>query len=109
MCERLRLRLSLIDGPELRCPHCGEWWPVTTEFWEKDEWHMCLTCKRERARLYARIRQHDPEYRAANAQKARRYRAWLKETYPQYLDAYERDRRARNREKARERRHNRVA
>jgi DNA-directed RNA polymerase subunit RPC12/RpoP len=102
--EQLRLRLSLIDGPELRCPHCGEWWPITTEFWEKNEWHRCLSCKRERARLYARLRQRDAEYRTKKAEASRRYRAWLNEKYPHYVDAYERERKARNRKASRDRR-----
>jgi hypothetical protein len=102
--EQLRLRLSLIDGPELRCPHCGEWWPITTEFWERNEWHQCVSCKRDRGRLYAAIRQKDPDYRARKAEDSRRYRAYLKKTAPQHIPAYDRERRARNRISARERR-----
>jgi len=104
MADQFRLRLSLIDGPELRCPHCGEWWPITTEFWEKNEWHQCISCKRERARLYARLRQRDAEYRTQKAEKSRRYRAWLQEHCPQYVAAYEREKRARNRARANQRR-----
>jgi hypothetical protein len=77
---------------------------LVTEFWEKNEWHMCLTCKRERAKLYARIRQKDPEYRKANVERSRRYRLWVRENCPQYLNAYDRERKARNRVAARERR-----
>ena len=104
MTDLLRLRLSLIDGPELRCLHCGEWWAITTEHWDANEWHMCLPCKRERARLYARLRQRDAEYRSAKAEKSRRYRAWLAKECPQYLPAYERERKARRRQYATERR-----
>jgi hypothetical protein len=104
MADQFRLRLSLIDGPELRCPHCGEWWSITTDHWEINEWHMCLPCKREKARLYAAMRQYDPQYRDAKNAKSRRYRKWLKETYPQYIRAYDRERKARDREYARERR-----
>lgn len=104
MADLFRLRLSLVDGPELRCPHCTCWYPIDTEHWEKDEWHMCLACKREKARLYAKLRQRDAEYRTQKAATSRRYRAWLKEVAPGYLPAYDRDRRARNREKARIRR-----
>ena len=104
MADQFRLRLSLIDGPELRCPRCACWYPIDTEHWEKNEWHMCLACKREKARLYAKLRQRDAEYRTRKAEASRRYRNWLKEVAPQYLLAYERDKRARNREKARERR-----
>lgn len=101
---QFRLRLSLIEGayvPELRCPHCGQWLLIDTENWDKDDWHMCLACKRMRAKLYARLLQYDPQYREAKAAKSRRYRKWLAETCPQYLPAYERERKARNREKAR--------
>ncbi len=99
-----RLRLSVIEGqyvPELRCPHCGFWYTIDTENWEPNEWHMCLACKRMQAKLYAALRQRDEHYRLEKAEKSRRYRKWLKETYPQYLQAYEREKRARNREKAR--------
>lgn len=96
----MRLRLSMIDGPELRCPHCAEWWPITFEFWEKNEWHMCLSCKRERARLYARLRQRDAEYRTKKAEASRKYRAWLAATCPEYISAYDRERKARNRASA---------
>jgi hypothetical protein len=109
MAEPFRLRLSLIDGPELRCPHCSEWWPITTEFWEKNEWHMCLSCKREKSRLYARLRQRDAEFRTKKAAASRRYRAWLKATAPEYVAAYDRERKARNREQARTYRQQRKA
>jgi hypothetical protein len=95
----------LIDGdyvPELRCPHCGQWLFIDTECWEKNEWHMCLACKRMRARLYARLRQRDAEYRTRKAEASRRYRKWLKEVYPTYIPAYDRERRARNRVRARQ-------
>lgn len=98
---RLRVR-ALGEEPELRCPHCGEWWPITPEFWRLNDWDKCLACSRERARLYAALRQRDAEYRTAKAEKSRRYRNWLKEHCPQYLAAYDREKRARNRIKARE-------
>ena len=103
--DSFRLRLSLIDGqytPELRCPHCTQWLLIDTENWEKDEWHMCLACKRMKAKLYAALRQRDAEYRKNKAVKSRRYRAWLKATYPQYIQAYDRERKARDRARARE-------
>ena len=102
MADQFRLRLSLIDGPELRCPHCGTWWAITTEHWEINEWHMCLACKRERAKLYARLRQRDAEYRTVKAEKSRRYRRWLMENCPEYLPAYERERRSRERRRSQE-------
>jgi hypothetical protein len=100
--HRLRLRYSLIDGAELRCPHCGTWWQITPEHWEKNEWHMCLPCKRERAKLHAKLRYRDAQYRADKAGRSRRYRAWLKENCPQYLQAYDRERKERSRQKAAE-------
>jgi hypothetical protein len=95
----MRLRYHLIDGPELRCPHCGDWLPLTMEFWEaqRNEWHMCRACKRERARLYALLRSRDAEYRTKRADYARRYRAWLQKTAPEYVAAYERERKQQNR------------
>lgn len=100
----LRLRLSLVDGPELRCPHCGEWWPITTEFWRLNKWHMCRTCERERSRLYARMRNKDPDFRSYKAAASRHYRLYLKENAPQYLPAYERERKEQRREYQRQRR-----
>jgi hypothetical protein len=107
MADQFRLRLSVIEGvytPELRCPHCGQWLLIDTENWEKNEWHMCLACKRMQAKLYAALRQRDAEYRSKKAVKSRRYREWLRETYPQYLQAYERERKAERRDYARRRR-----
>jgi hypothetical protein len=105
MADAFRLRLSVIDGvyvPELRCPHCTQWLLIDTENWDKNEWHMCLACKRMQAKLYAAMRQYDPQYRDAKAAKSRRYRKWLKETYPQYIQAYDRERKARERARSRE-------
>lgn len=101
----MRLRYDLTDGPELRCPHCGDWLPLTMEFWEaqRNEWHMCRACKRERSRLYALLRGRDAEYRTKRADYARRYRAWLKATAPEYLPAYDRERRLRQRLEQRKR------
>lgn len=99
--DRFRLRMEPGQDPELRCPHCGEWWAITLDHWDKNEWHMCLPCKRDRAKLYQRLRMRDAQYRDKQAEKSRRYRGWLKATYPQYLQAYDREKRARNREKAR--------
>ena len=101
---QFRLRLSLVDGPELRCPYCGEWWPITTEFWQINKWDLCLSCSRERSKLYAAIRRRDEEYRVEARDRSRRYRQWLKRVAPQYLPAYERERRANRREYQRQRR-----
>jgi len=101
---QFRLRLSLIDGPELRCPHCGDWWPISTEFWRLNKWDMCRSCERERARLYARMKSKDPEFRSYKAAASKHYRLYLKKNAPQYLPAYERERRAQRREYQRLRR-----
>jgi hypothetical protein len=101
MADQFRLRLSLTDGPSLRCPYCGEWWPITTDFWRINVWYMCLACLREKAKLYQLLRGRDAQYRAKKAEKSRRYRKWLAETCPQYLPAYDRERKARDRERAR--------
>jgi hypothetical protein len=103
--DTFRLRLTVIEGvytPELRCPHCTQWLLIDTECWEPNEWHMCLACKRMKAKLYAALRQRDAEYRKDKAGKSRRYRKWLMENHPTYLPAYEREKKARQREKARE-------
>jgi hypothetical protein len=95
--DQLRLRLSLTDGPELRCPHCGEWWPITTEFWRLNKWHRCIACERERARLYSAIRRQDPTFRADQAVRSKRYREWLKRACPENVAAYDRERQERRR------------
>jgi hypothetical protein len=94
----MRLRMEVGHEPELRCPHCGEWWPITPEFWRLGQWHRCNACNRERARLYAAMRHRDDlGYRTKKAVASRRYRNWLKATCPEYLAAYDRERKARNR------------
>jgi hypothetical protein len=100
MADMFRLRLSLVDGPTLRCPHCGEWWAITPEFWRVNVWHKCLACLREQARLYHHLRMRDKEYRGEKAVKSRRYRLWLKKTCPEYLPAYDREKKARERARA---------
>jgi hypothetical protein len=100
----MRLRVALGQEPELRCPWCDEWWPITADFWRLNDWDKCLACNRERARLYQQLRCRDAQYRTANAEKSRRYRAWLAATCPEYLPAYERERKAYRREYARQRR-----
>lgn len=104
MTPPFRLRVRLGEEPELRCPYCGDWWPITSECWRLNDWDKCLACSRERSRLYQQLRLRDPFYKAKNVDKSRRYRAWLRKTCPQYLPAYERERRAQRREYARKRR-----
>lgn len=100
-----RLRWSPIDGPELRCQHCGEWWSIGEDakvFWRpRESWAMCVACINERARLYQAIRRIDPEFRASEADRHRKYYAALKRTAPQCLPAYRREKMARARVRAR--------
>ena len=100
----LRLRVTLGQEPELRCPHCGEWWSLTPDCWRLNDWDRCLACTRERAQLYSILRMRDKEYRTRKADYSRRYRAWLAKECPEYLPAYERERLAARREYARLRR-----
>jgi uncharacterized protein YhjY with autotransporter beta-barrel domain len=85
----------------LRCPHCGFWYALDTENWEPNEWHMCRACKRIQARMYQRLRLQDPTFREAEVGRVKRYRAWLRENAPQYVAAYDRERKARQRLAAR--------
>ena len=100
----MRLRVTLGQEPELRCPHCGEWWTLTPDCWRLNDWDRCLACSRERARLYQRLRSRYAEYRTASAERSRRYRSWIKRVCPEYLPAYERERAAGRREYAKARR-----
>lgn len=97
-----RLRVQPGDEPELRCPHCDEWWPLTDEFWRLNAWDRCRSCKQEADRLRAAIRRLDPDYQKRSAEYQRRYRHYVKRTAPGLLEAYDRERRARKREWLRE-------
>lgn len=92
-----RLRVEPGSEPELRCPHCNEWWPLTAEFWRLNEWSRCVACKREQDRLRAAVKRADPAYREAAAAYQRRYRSYVKRTAPGLLEAYDRERRAKRR------------
>ncbi len=111
-----RLRLT-IDGPELMCAHCGEWWPIDTESWRVNsldpakqhvEWGMCRSCYRERNRLRAAYKlANDPAYRTRNRERCaaykRRLRYYIARHHPTLLDAHDREVLARKRERTRER------
>lgn len=97
MNERLRLRFSQLDGFELRCPHCAEWFPLDAEFWRMNRWDRCIACFREAARLAAARRREDPAFRSAEAERSRRNRAWMKANAPELVTALERERKARKR------------
>lgn len=89
-------------GPELVCRWCDEWWPLTREYWcvNRDgrvRTDRCRECERERARLYQRLRLLDPEYRHENADKARKYRLYVRKTAPDLLAAHGREVANRNR------------
>ena len=92
---RFRLRFSLIDGPELRCPKCWDWWPIDTESWIPNRWDECRQCLRERARLYYILKAKDPEFRSVEAARGKKYRQYLRRHAPTYLPIYDRERRAR--------------
>lgn len=104
-----RLRFSLIDGPELRCAHCGDWWAINTEAWVPGSWDRCRACHNERSRLYQALRRKDPAFRAIGVERNRRYRAWIKREAPGYLEAYDRERRAIARDRLRAYRHGKAA
>lgn len=94
MPSRLRMREEL----ELRCPWCGEWLPITVECWHMNRWHRCRACENERQRLRVLLKHRTDEvYRENSRQRSLRYRKWLAQVAPDYLPAYERERRARNR------------
>jgi hypothetical protein len=97
-----RLRYSIVDGPELRCVHCGEWWPIDTECWQAGAWDRCRQCRNEWNRLYQAMRRRDPAFRLSELGRVKKYRQWVMRTHPEYLAAYDRERRARHREYLRE-------
>ena len=95
--DKLSLRWSQIDGLELRCPWCGEWWALDSEFWTMNYWDKCTACRRERSRLWQAMRRTDPAFREYEIEKNRRYRASIRRMYPDLLAAYDRERRAQKR------------
>jgi hypothetical protein len=100
-------------GPEFRCPHCKEFWPLTAEHWhvQRDGYmrvDSCRLCNNERARLYQALRRLDPTFRERERLRHRAYwRNWyrpaIKRHHPTLLDAYDREKRLRERDEARER------
>jgi hypothetical protein len=101
-------------GPELRCRHCDEFWPITLEHWHvQRDGHLradrCRLCNNESARLYQALRRLDPTFQTHERLRHRNYyRNWyrpaIKKHHPDLLDAYDRDKRERERNEARERR-----
>lgn len=91
---RLRVQRPSLD-PELRCPKCHEWLPLDSEFWHLNQWSECRACHAERQRLDQFLRYHaDPEYRARELTRSRRYRAFIRRTAPEFLRTYDRERKA---------------
>lgn len=102
-----RLRLT-IDGPELMCAHCGEWWPIDTESWrvnsldpakQRSSWSMCLACYREDQRLKKALRYAtDADFRkrenARTTAYKRRYRYYIAKHHPELLAAHDRQKAA---------------
>jgi hypothetical protein len=92
-----RIRIDLLDGPQLRCAWCGEWWPLAAEFWTLRNFSRCAACLREKSRLEQALRRIDPEYRRHEVEKSRRYRGAIRRWHPDLLAAYDSERRARRR------------
>lgn len=92
---QFRLRVKWPEEPELRCPKCAEWLPLTPEFWHLNHWSECRVCHAERQRLAQFLRyQVDPVYRASEVARGKRYRAWIRRTAPDLLHVYDRERKA---------------
>ena len=90
--------LSWDEPPELRCRWCNEFWPLTPEFWEAKGFVQCRECRREQQRLYQMLRRRDPAFNSREVARVGRYRAWVKLVAPEYLAAYDRERKARRRQ-----------
>lgn len=65
--RRVRYRDDV--GFEMLCDRCGDWWPLTTEFWYELYLSRCLACKREVHRLGEAARRQTPEYQAQMAEE----------------------------------------
>lgn len=48
------------EGPELQCPWCREFWPLTSEFWMSSRLYKCLACRREETRARMAALRSDP-------------------------------------------------
>lgn len=93
MTERRFIRMDAA-GPELRCPYCLDWWPLTAEWWivNRDgsvRADRCRVCERERSRLYQALRRTDPAFRLDELRRSRRYRTWLRRHEPSLVGAYD--------------------
>jgi hypothetical protein len=97
------------DGWELRCRTCGDWWPLTTEFYDpKHGTVRCRACWREYQRLYQQGARLDPsvvigmraaqraKHRANPEVKREACRRW-REANRERIAAYAREWRARKR------------
>lgn len=101
-----QIRWSPVDGPELRCRVCGEWWsigPDAMTYWRRGRFSECIACLRERQRVAEAMRALDPEYRRKRAERTRRYKAEFRRAYPDLATAYAREMKRRERERARQR------
>lgn len=100
-------------GPEMLCPYCLEYFPLTVEYWliQPDRVTVradrCRSCHNERNKLYQALRRLDPAFRESEKERNRAYRNWyrpaIRKHHPELLEAYDRDRRERERVEARER------
>lgn len=98
---QFRLRWSRIDGPELRCQHCGEWWsigPDARDYWVVGKWAMCRMCVREADRLFhAKKAADDDAFRRRGIERLGRYRDWMIRNHPDLVRALNREYAARHR------------
>ena len=64
---------------EYRCESCaldgdGAWWPLGREFWDYAKgFRRCRACWKKRDLARIRLSRQDPEFRAKEAEYARRY------------------------------------
>lgn len=101
------------DGEwELRCRTCGDWWPLTLDFYTpRHGTARCKACWREYQRLYQHGRRQDPsvvlgirasqraKYRATREQRLACTRRW-KAANRERIAAYQREWRARQKGQA---------
>lgn len=73
MSRRIRsVRWCEDTGWEHVCASCGDWWPLTDEFWRKRSMSRCRACWREYQSDYQRTKYAaDPEFRETKKAAAR--------------------------------------
>ena len=69
---------------QMWCPDCRgtgnsgtAWWPLTEEFWQKDNLQRCKACERKREADYiAKRRRDDPEFKKRQVAQSRAIRGF---------------------------------